>query len=114
MRMWLIGGFSALVFAGSAWADCTKCDVRFKSGKLLSVGMGASKALDAAGEPTARMDVTNRLGVKLGELWTYRETGYNKRTVLVQFNSAGTLLRLKQCIGIEAPTCTLDLNGGED
>lgn len=99
--------------AGIASADdCTTCTVRWH-GHSLDTGMSERAVLKITGKPSSRSNLINGFGAKLGELWEYDVPGYNKRTVLIQFHD-GIVLRLTQCLGEDADSCTLAVNGGDD
>lgn len=105
---------AALAMPMLAHADCTTCSVRAADNShLLETGLGVDKVLKYQGKPDSISNLVNGFGVTLGELWVYKSGGKYDKTLLIQLHN-GRILRLKECHGIEAPTCTLDVNGGDD
>lgn len=78
--------------------------VRFGS-KSIKIGMSEAAVTDIAGSPSQAIDLTNHYGTPVGRKLVYRQSGYNKRTVVVIVDAANGVSRLNECMGAKADDC---------
>lgn len=74
-------------------------------GKIIKTGMDVNGVMAAVGDPTAITELINEFGGPEGMLLFYRFDGYNKRTVVIQADAYGEVVRIEQCLGQLADAC---------
>lgn len=74
-------------------------------GQIVKTGMMIEGVLAAAGRPTSMTHLVNEFGVPEGQVLFYRFDGYNKRTVVIQADAFGEVVRIEECLGQKAGGC---------
>ncbi|WP_420466658.1 hypothetical protein [Panacagrimonas sp.] len=74
-------------------------------GQIVKTGMMIEGVLAAAGHPTSTSSLVNEFGGPEGQVLFYRFDGYNKRTVVIQANAFGEVVRIEECLGQKADGC---------
>jgi hypothetical protein len=75
-------------------------------GQIIKTGMDVQAVISAAGAPTSVTRLVNEYGAPAGRTLFYRYSGYNKRTVVIQADAGGRVVRIEQCLGQLADGCS--------
>ncbi len=75
-------------------------------GQIIKTGMDVRAVVSAAGAPTSVTRLVNQYGAPEGRVLFYRYGGYNKRTVVIQSDADGRIVRIELCLGQLADGCS--------
>ncbi|WP_420468336.1 hypothetical protein [Panacagrimonas sp.] len=96
----LVAAAAAFLMLSTAHAQSVRLE-----GQIIKTGMSVEGVLAAAGPPTSTTSLVNEFGGPDGQLLFYRFDGYNKRTVVIQADAYGEVVRIEQCLGQKADGC---------